>query len=32
MGKTLANYLFDSEEAMIRIDMSEYIKNLPFLD
>jgi len=30
--KTLANYLFDSEEAMIRIDMSEYIKNLPFLD
>merc|ERR1712146_140466 len=24
--KTLANYLFDSEEAMIRIDMSEYME------
>ncbi len=26
LAKTLANFLFDSEEAMIRIDMSEYME------
>ncbi len=26
LAKTLANYLFDSEDAMIRIDMSEYME------
>jgi ATP-dependent Clp protease ATP-binding subunit ClpB len=26
LAKTLANYLFDSEDAMVRIDMSEYME------
>ena len=32
LAKSLASSLFDSEKHMIRIDMSEYMENILFLD
>ena len=30
LAKVIAKTLFDSEDALIRVDMSEYMKNSPF--
>ena len=32
LAKVLARYLFDTEDALIRIDMSEYMENSPCPD
>ena len=30
LAKALAEFMFDDEQAMVRVDMSEYMENIPW--